>query len=59
MRILHREIARVFEAPEIREIVGNRGSDVIVNMPEQFAAALKAEVPRFRKIMRDAGIVPQ
>ena len=59
VRILHREIARVFEAPEIREIVGNRGSDVIVNMPEQFAAALKAEVPRFRKIMRDAGIVPQ
>ena len=59
IRILHREIARVFDAPEIKDIVANRGSDVIVNTPEQFAAILKAEVPRFARIMRDAGIQPQ
>ena len=59
VRILHREIVRVFEAPDIREIIANRGSDLIVNTPEQFAAYLKREVPRLRKIMHDAGIVPQ
>ena len=59
VRILHREIVRVFDAPDIKEIVSNRGSDLIVNTPEQFAEHLKREVPKFRKIMRDAGIVPQ
>ena len=59
VRILHHEIVRVFDAPEIKEIVSNRGSDLIVNTPEQFAEHLKREVPKFRKIMRDAGIVPQ
>lgn len=57
--ILHREIVRVFDAPDIREIITNRGSDLIVNTPEQFAAYLKREVPKMRKIMHDAGIVPQ
>ena len=59
VRILHREIVRVFEAPDIKDIVANRGSDLILNTPEQFAAQLKREVPRFRKIMLDAGIQPQ
>ena len=59
VRILHREIVRVFDAPEIKEVVSNRGSELIVNSPEQFAAQLNREVPKFRKIMLDAGIVPQ
>jgi len=59
VRILHREIVRVFEAPDIREIVSNRGSELIVNTPEQFAEQLRREVPKFRKIMLDAGIQPQ
>ena len=59
VRILHREIVRVFDAPDIKEIVSNRGSELIVNSPEQFAAQLSREVPKFRKIMLDAGIVPQ
>ncbi len=59
VRILHREIVRVFDAPEIKEIVSNRGSELIVNSPEQFAAQLHRDVPKFRKIMLDAGIVPQ
>ena len=59
VRILHREIVRAFEAPEIKEIVLHRGGELIVNSPEQFAAQLSRDVPKFRGIMRDAGIVPQ
>jgi tripartite-type tricarboxylate transporter receptor subunit TctC len=59
VRRLHREIVRVFDAPEIKEIVSNCGSDLIVNTPEQFAAHLQRELPKFRKIMAEAGIVPQ
>lgn len=41
VRILHREVVRVFEAPDIKEIIANRGSDLIVSSPEQFAEQLK------------------
>jgi tripartite-type tricarboxylate transporter receptor subunit TctC len=56
VRRLHKEVVRIFETKEIRELVINRGSDIIVSSPEEFAAKLKADVPRFRKIMSEAGI---
>lgn len=59
VRTLHREIVRVFDAPDIRDVIATRGSDFIVNTPEQFAETLKRDVARFRKIMQDIGIKPQ
>ncbi len=59
VRILHREIVRVFEAPEIRDVIAHRGSDLIVNTPEQFAESLKRDVARYRKVMQEVGIQPQ
>lgn len=59
VRLLHREIVCVFDAPEIKAVVTNRGSELIVNSPEQFAAQLNREVPKFRRIMLEAGITPQ
>ena len=59
VRILHREIVRVFESPEIRDVISNRGSDLIVNTPEQFAESLKRDIARYRKVMQEVGIKPQ
>jgi tripartite-type tricarboxylate transporter receptor subunit TctC len=56
VRRLHKEIVRIFETKEIRDLVVNRGSDIIASSPEEFAAKLKADVPRFRKIMAEAGL---
>jgi tripartite-type tricarboxylate transporter receptor subunit TctC len=58
VRRLNREVHRTFDAKEIRDLVINRGSEIIVNTPEEFGAKLKADVQRFRKIMQEAG-VPQ
>lgn len=59
IRALHREAVRILEAREIRDIVLARGNEVIANSPEEFAARLKRDIPRYRKIMADAGIQPQ
>ena len=56
---LYREVVKVFEAPEIKQKVINRGSDLIVNSPEVFTIQLKQDIPRFLKIMQDAGIPAQ
>jgi len=56
VRRLHKEVVRIFESKEIRDIVISRGSDIIASSPEEFAAKLQADVPRFRKIMAQAGL---
>ena len=56
VRRLHKEVVRIFEGKEIRDIVVSRGSDIIASSPEEFAAKLKADVPRFRKIMAETGL---
>lgn len=59
VRKLHREVVRILESKEIRDIVLARGNEIIANSPEEFAARLKRDVPRYRKIMAEAGIQPQ
>lgn len=59
VRTLHKEIVRIMDSKEIRNIVAVRGNDIIANSPEEFAARLKRDIPRYRKIMADAGIQPQ
>lgn len=58
VRRLNKEVWRTFEVKEIRDLVLNRGSEIIVNTPEEFGAKLKNDVQRFRKVMAEAG-VPQ
>lgn len=59
VRRIHREAARVLEGKETRDIVIVRGNEIIANSPDEFAARLKRDIPRYRKIMAEAGIQPQ
>jgi tripartite-type tricarboxylate transporter receptor subunit TctC len=59
VRRLNQEVARILNAKETRDIVVARGNEVIASSPEAFSARLKRDVPRYRKIMADAGIEPQ
>ena len=56
VRRLHQEVARIFQNKELRDFVIARGSDIIVNTPDEFSAKLKRDVERFRKLIADAGI---
>jgi tripartite-type tricarboxylate transporter receptor subunit TctC len=53
---LNQEIVRVLNNPEVKEKLFNTGSDVVGSSPEQFAAAIKSEVARLGKVIKDVGI---
>jgi len=59
VRTLHREAVRILQSKEVRDIVITRGNEIIANSPEEFAARLKRDIPRYKKIMAAAGIQPQ
>jgi tripartite-type tricarboxylate transporter receptor subunit TctC len=59
VRVLHREVVRIFQKQGIRDIVIARGSEIIAGTPEELAAKLKRDIPKYQKLMAAAGIQPQ
>ncbi len=59
VRLLNKAIVQIFEKPEIRDLVLARGSEIIAGSPEELAETLKRDIPKYKKLMVEAGIVPQ
>jgi tripartite-type tricarboxylate transporter receptor subunit TctC len=57
--ILHRELVKAYTAPEIKAQVEATGSYVAADTPEEFAAFIRAEVAKWGRVGRAAGIKPQ
>jgi tripartite-type tricarboxylate transporter receptor subunit TctC len=53
---LHREIAKVTAAPEMSERLTFLGLDRVANSPAEFGGWIKAELPRWGKVIADAKI---
>jgi len=53
---LNQEIVRVLNSAEVKGRLTNSGIEVVGSSPEQFAAAIKADMERIRKLARDANI---
>lgn len=51
---LSREIARVAHLPEVRKRVEGTANEAVGSTPEEFEAKFKADVARFKSIVRDA-----
>jgi tripartite-type tricarboxylate transporter receptor subunit TctC len=56
VRQLNLAIVSVLNTPEVRERFLNVGMEVVGSTPEQFAAAMKADEARLRKVITEAGI---
>jgi len=56
---LNAESVNALNVPEVKERMAGQGLFVVANTPEQFAAFLKTEIPRWAKVVKDAGIKPQ
>ena len=52
---LNAEIARAIALPDMQERFVAQGIDLQSSTPEQFAALIKSEVVKWRKVVRDAG----
>jgi tripartite-type tricarboxylate transporter receptor subunit TctC len=56
--VLHKELVKAYNAPEIKAQVEATGSYVAADTPEEFAAFIRAEVAKWGKVGRAAGIKP-
>jgi len=56
VRALHRHVAAIVQIPQIRERLITQGFEVVASTPEHFAAVIARDVPKYRKIVADAGI---
>ena len=53
------EIARILELPDVKDRLRALGADPAPTTPEGFDAHVRAEIAKFQKIVRDAGIKPE
>jgi tripartite-type tricarboxylate transporter receptor subunit TctC len=53
---LNQEIVRVLNTPDIKERFANGGMEVVGNSPGEFAQAIKTDIARVRKLVKEAGI---
>jgi tripartite-type tricarboxylate transporter receptor subunit TctC len=56
--LLYREIARAVATPELKQKMATIGFEPAAVPPEEFAAQIKADMPRWAKLIRDANIRP-
>jgi tripartite-type tricarboxylate transporter receptor subunit TctC len=54
---LYRETVKALKMPDVVERLGTQGgNELIGSTPEEFAALIKAEIAKYGKVIRDAGI---
>ena len=53
---LHTDIVRILKLPEVQERFKGEGGDIVANTPEEFAAFIRKEVPKWSKVVKDAGV---
>jgi tripartite-type tricarboxylate transporter receptor subunit TctC len=53
---LHGDIVRILAQPEFRERLQAQGFDLVGSSPEEFRAAIRSEIAKWSKVVRDAGI---
>lgn len=56
---LHASIVRAVQDPAIRERFSSDGADTIGSTPEEFAAVIRADLGKWSKVIKDAGIRPE
>jgi tripartite-type tricarboxylate transporter receptor subunit TctC len=56
---LNQEIAKILRAPDVRSRMAEEGTEILAGTPEQFGAFMKADVEKWAKVIKDAGIQAQ
>jgi tripartite-type tricarboxylate transporter receptor subunit TctC len=58
VRKLQSETARVLALPEVLARLADAGVEAVGNSPEEFGATIKSEIPKWARVIKDAGIKP-
>lgn len=58
LRKLHLETVRVLALPEVRDKLADLGIEVVGSSPEEFTGAIRSEIPKWARLLKDSGIRP-
>ena len=58
IRKLHLETVKALALPELRAKLADQGLEAIGNSPDEFAAVIKSEIPKWAKLIKESGIKP-
>ena len=50
---LNREMVKILQLPDVKEKLAATGAEVIANTPEQFAANIRTDVEKWRRMVRE------
>ncbi len=56
VRKLHLESVKALALPDLRAKLTDLGLEVVGNSPDEFAAVIKSEIPKWAKVIKEAGI---
>lgn len=56
VRAVNQRAVQALNAPEVKERLNALGFVIIANTPQEFAAVVKSEVAKFRKVIKESGI---
>ncbi len=59
IQVLHRELVKAYNAPDVKSQVIATGSEIAGDTPEEFAAFVRSESAKWSKVIRDANIKPE
>jgi len=59
VRQTHAVLVKMFERQDVKETVIARGSEIMLNTPEQFAKVIRSDIARYGRILKEAGVQPQ
>lgn len=53
---LNAEINRILQLPDVRERLGALGAEILGGTPKEFADHIQREIPKWAKVIKDAGV---
>ena len=53
---LYAEVIRIMKLPESKERMANVGFEIVASTPAEFAQLIREEIPKWTKVVREAGI---
>jgi tripartite-type tricarboxylate transporter receptor subunit TctC len=56
---IYRASAKVIAAPDMQKLLHTMNNEPVGSSPEEFAVKFKADVEKFQRVVREAGIPPQ
>ncbi len=55
---VHGDLMRAVAQPDVRDRIAQLGLDIVGSTPDELTAAMRTDIPKWTKIIRDAGIKP-